>query len=225
MSVPASGRVSPWRGCRPTSPHISPSLPISPSHRGEAVAPCGEAHMLVLRDGGGPPRLRLVLVPMGRASGVPWTCVPPVPASASCLCRSTRERASPRPSSRKLTGPVSTPTSVDLPASTFPTTATRRSRWCPAVRAGREEAPASEPEARQARGDGVAEVRPRRAGAARGAAGLALRRQLADHRVPCQLDLAPEKGGCEKGQGEGSGEGSVREGSGRRVREKGDGEG
>mmetsp|Transcript_27598 Transcript_27598/g.69912 ORF Transcript_27598/g.69912 Transcript_27598/m.69912 type:complete len:217 (-) Transcript_27598:231-881(-) len=53
------------------------------------------------------------------------------PLSDSCLCRSTRLRARPRPSSRKETGPVSTPTRVLLPASTLPTTATLRSRWWP----------------------------------------------------------------------------------------------
>mmetsp|Transcript_54829 Transcript_54829/g.119627 ORF Transcript_54829/g.119627 Transcript_54829/m.119627 type:complete len:265 (+) Transcript_54829:1245-2039(+) len=53
------------------------------------------------------------------------------PVSASCLCLSTRLRASPRPSSRKEVGPVSTPTSVLFPASTLPTTATRKSRCRP----------------------------------------------------------------------------------------------
>mmetsp|Transcript_3599 Transcript_3599/g.9340 ORF Transcript_3599/g.9340 Transcript_3599/m.9340 type:complete len:259 (+) Transcript_3599:1144-1920(+) len=49
------------------------------------------------------------------------------PDSVSCLCLSTLSRAEPRPLSSAP--PTSTPTRVDLPASTLPTTATRRFRW------------------------------------------------------------------------------------------------
>mmetsp|Transcript_24186 Transcript_24186/g.65512 ORF Transcript_24186/g.65512 Transcript_24186/m.65512 type:complete len:384 (+) Transcript_24186:1893-3044(+) len=49
------------------------------------------------------------------------------PDSASCLCLRTLSLADPRPLSSAP--PTSTPTSVDLPASTLPMTAHRRLRW------------------------------------------------------------------------------------------------
>mmetsp|Transcript_24259 Transcript_24259/g.33228 ORF Transcript_24259/g.33228 Transcript_24259/m.33228 type:complete len:208 (-) Transcript_24259:35-658(-) len=48
-----------------------------------------------------------------------------LPFSCSCLCRSTSERASPRPSSRQAD--VRTPIKVDFPLSTLPIIATRTS--------------------------------------------------------------------------------------------------
>lgn len=48
------------------------------------------------------------------------------PDSISCLCRKSFKRAVPRPLSKSPC--VNTPNNVDLPASTFPTTATRISR-------------------------------------------------------------------------------------------------
>mmetsp|Transcript_14642 Transcript_14642/g.39188 ORF Transcript_14642/g.39188 Transcript_14642/m.39188 type:complete len:269 (+) Transcript_14642:1380-2186(+) len=50
------------------------------------------------------------------------------PDSSSCLCDSTSCLARPRPLSSSPC-PVNTPTSVDLPASTLPATAMRRSRY------------------------------------------------------------------------------------------------
>lgn len=57
------------------------------------------------------------------------------PLSSSCLCRKRLTRARPRPSSRPPR--VSTPSVVDLPASTLPTTAMRSSGRCSSEGGGR----------------------------------------------------------------------------------------
>ena len=99
--------------------------------------------MLVLRNGGGAAALCLVLVPQHAAARqaapgprlVVWVRGRRrVRLTVRGMVRRRRGvglHAWARPSSRKETGPVSTPTRVLLPASTLPTTATLRSRWWP----------------------------------------------------------------------------------------------